>query len=192
MSAKWTDDGTRVGGITPSAAKWNEPLISAEIWGDEILTNPQWLRPPVRDRFGRFIRMAYHHRGVLRYAGYKAWVEAEVNRRWPGVRLNWEVRGETVAEVSNASWRVKCPYCPGAQVVQPGEPFVCVECINVANDGYALAVTWPDDETREWIERILLARPAPHNMNWLASKGETVDTLIAENLEHGFPPEIGV
>jgi len=42
---------------------------------------------------------------------------------------------------------------------------------------------WPDPETRAAIVAALEARPAPMTRNW--SPGETIEQLLAENIEHG-------
>lgn len=75
-----------------------------------------------------------------------------------------------------------CPFCAGAQVIEPGEPFCCVDCVMSGNEGYSMDVVYPEE--RAEIERILMLRPNPLNRNWLPH--ETIADLIAENLEHGI------
>lgn len=137
----------------------------------------------MRDSYGRFIRTAQVCMPVRKAGGYKKWVEAEVEARWM-CGVNWETRGSVLAEVANAVWRVDCPFCSGAQVIEPFQPFFCVDCLMAGNDGYAMTISWPSPEERRAAEVLLLARPAPVNMNWLRSKGETVQTLVLENIAH--------
>lgn len=81
------------------------------------------------------------------------------------------------ARVNWGRWIVDCPdpACPNAEDVIPGAPRAhCSFCDR------AMLVEWPDD--RADIERVLWLRPVPSTRNWWP--GETVDMLIAENIEH--------
>jgi hypothetical protein len=123
---------------------------------------------------------------------YRQWVEELVAQRYPRARVKWETAGgEVEAEVNYGEWRAVCPFCPGAMVITPSEPFFCVDCVMAGNAGYAMAIHWPDHEERVRIERVLLARPAPINMNYEPLAGETVETLMEENRARGFPAMIG-
>jgi len=85
-------------------------------------------------------------------------------------------------------WVADCPQsgCPNAE--HYGEPsgsprgglelewFRCSFC------GWTGRAVWPDNLSG--IEKVLRLRPVPSTRNWLP--GETVETLVAENLEHGI------
>lgn len=53
--------------------------------------------------------------------------------------------------------------------------------------GLQCAAQWPAN--RPDIEALTLGRPAPSTRNWLP--GETLDELLAENMEHGLVPVVG-
>jgi hypothetical protein len=90
-----------------------------------------------------------------------------------------------VAYVNHGRWVAQCE-CMSAQLVSPADPrFFCVECFNVAVDGRWRAVTFPAGSEVEEIEAVLELRPERKRQNW--EPGETVERLVAENLEHGLP-----
>jgi len=128
---------------------------------------------------------------VRRQGGnYRKWVERTVQERYPRVRVVWSTRpGAPVirAYIKRGSWVADCPICKGSQVVEPGEPFFCVDCLMLWNAGYAQKCWFPRKDRRV-IERLLMLRPNPLNRNWLV--GETVDQLRAENIEHGLPTDL--
>jgi hypothetical protein len=138
----------------------------------------------LEDKHGRFIRDFFPSPPFPK--GYRAAIVDIITRRYPNAKPNWETRGEVLAEVGNGCWRVRCPHCPGAQVISQGEPFFCVDCMMIPNEGYSMAVVWP--ENRRDIEAVLLARPLVGNMNFLPGRKETITTLQLENLEHGCLP----
>lgn len=81
-------------------------------------------------------------------------------------------------------WVVSCPtpYCRDALTLPPGSGFLCPAC-SVRAD-----VVWPNPQTVELIEHILLMRPDVATRNWLP--GETPVDLLAENLAHGLSPVV--
>lgn len=128
------------------------------------------------------IKTANQQEKVRADGGYVRWVSLIVAARW-GHRIDWaQPLGYAYAEIARSNWRVKCPFCPGAQVIEPGEAFFCVDCANQANFFRPMRVIWPAE--RHTIERLLLKRPNPLNRNWLPR--ETVEMLIRENMEHGI------
>lgn len=88
---------------------------------------------------------------------------------------------EVRAEVIRGRWMVKCPWCPEVQPVNspvnPGS-FMCMSYPSMGQ----LLVRFP----RRWDagEKVLGKRPDITTRNWLMS--ETVEDLMAENLEHGI------
>ena len=72
-----------------------------------------------------------------------------------------------------------CP-CNGAEIVEPDEKMLCGSCSTVST------VTFPDPKTRDKIESVLLRRE-PFNQNW--NSDETVDELVAQNIENGIYSE---
>ena len=93
--------------------------------------------------------------------------------------LPFEVHdGGTIdAYVSRGRWVADCA-CNGAELVAPNQEMVCGSC------GARNAVKFPD--TRSKIESVLLQRE-PFRQNW--QPDETVDELIAQNIENGIYPE---
>lgn len=80
-------------------------------------------------------------------------------------------------------WVVMCasPFCTGAMQVYSGQMFVaCGDC------GWPIEeLIWPVDP--EGVETILLMRPDEKTRNW--HPGETLQDLLAENVEHGILPK---
>ena len=88
--------------------------------------------------------------------------------------------GTTVdAYVNHGRWVADC-VCNGAEIVGPGLEMVCGSC------GARNTVTFPGPQTRDQIEAVL-SRREPYNQNW--NPDETVDELIAQNIENGIYPE---
>lgn len=118
--------------------------------------------------------------------GYRRFVHEHANRLWKGVKLYWQIRGEPVyAKIVRNQWVADCGECQGSIIIEPGQPFMCIECLNTSNGHYARPILWPDDRSRLQIESILLGRYQYINRNW--EPGETIEMLIAENIEHGQP-----
>lgn len=114
---------------------------------------------------------------------YRQWIEKQLALRWRGAWPCWEVKGYPArAEVIRSDWVAACPDCAESIVVQAGDPFYCLNCQNVKNDGYARPIRWPHD--RDDGERLLLRRFDPNTRNWNPVQ-ETLDDLRRENEEHG-------
>jgi hypothetical protein len=129
------------------------------------------------------IKTASQQYTVRLKGGYRQWVELLVMQRWLFKGIDWEqAQGTVLAEVWRSGWHAKCPFCRGAMVVEPGEPFFCVDCAMQGNEFRPMRVVWPEE--RHTIERLLLKRPNPMNRNWFPH--ETVEILIAENHQHGI------
>lgn len=136
-----------------------------------------------------FILTANQQQVVRRTANgdYRLWVKRTIEDRWPGQRVVWETRGHVVrAWVNRGDWVANCPHCPGSQIVEPGQPFYCIDCRMIGNEGYAQKIWFPG--ARRAIEAILSLRPNPMTRNYLM--GETVDGLRAENIEHGLRTDL--
>ena len=117
---------------------------------------------------------------VKNAGGYRSYMERKVFERWgkPAPLGFWDVGGEAItAFVINSSWAIQCPVCKELFVAQIGEPFPCPNCGSAARN-----VIFP--ENKDAIEVVLLARPDPRTRAWVP--GETVDDLIAENIQHGL------
>ncbi len=87
--------------------------------------------------------------------------------------------GAVDAYVNHGRWVADCA-CNGAELVAPGQEMVC------GSDGARNQVKFPDPTTRDKIESVLLQRE-PSNQNWYPD--ETVDELIAQNIENGIFPD---
>lgn len=89
--------------------------------------------------------------------------------------------GQTVmAYINHGRWVADCPACNGAELVEQGHRMLCGSC------GAVHDVDWPSDIDEA--ETLLEQRPVGHQ-HWDRHKGETVDTLAAENIDHGILPE---
>jgi hypothetical protein len=88
-----------------------------------------------------------------------------------------------LAYVNHGRWVAECE-CFSAQVVTEADPrFYCVECFNVAFGGRWRTIIFPS-ETAE-IGVVLAERPERKRQNW--TPGESVELLVAENIEQGLP-----
>ena len=120
---------------------------------------------------------------VKNRGGFRAFVNNEIKSRW-GVYPSWDVDKKAppvYAWVNKSSWVADCE-CRGSMVVEPGEPYMCPDCGNVAHGSRPRTVVWP--RNAEAIEEVLLKRPYPNNRNW--TPGETITQLKAENKAHGL------
>lgn len=83
-----------------------------------------------------------------------------------------------IAYINESKWVADCPseWCRGAELIAPGHDMLCADC------GMVSKVKWPKDRVE--IERLLNLRPDPFRRNWLPH--ETVNDLLAENIEHGI------
>lgn len=96
-----------------------------------------------------------------------------------------------VARVNNGNWIVSCE-CGARGVPSPGclvftdTPLVFdVRCGNASTGRGWRPVILPPVSEREQIERVLLCRPNALDQNW--EPGESIETLLRENREHGDP-----
>jgi len=86
------------------------------------------------------------------------------------------------AVVNYGRWIVRCPACPSARLVTPGEQaFVCLsEQPPCPAFGVRSEIVWPS-ELRE-IERLLSHRPRLRNRNW--EWWEPLSELRRQNRNH--------
>lgn len=90
-----------------------------------------------------------------------------------------------VGQVGGNSWMADCPYCNSGIALDPEFGVACCfGCGAVYRD-----IVMPNEKARAAIEATLLARPAMRTRSWLPT--ETVDVLVAENVEHGLPARKG-
>lgn len=83
--------------------------------------------------------------------------------------------------VNHGRWVAECPDCCGAQLTTSNDKrFMCNYCANVVVEGRWRPVNWPEDV--EGITAALAPR-TPALQNWFPT--ETVQDLVAENVEHG-------
>ena len=89
-----------------------------------------------------------------------------------------------VAYINHGNWVADCPFCTGAELVDPDDRrFWCLGCDMRGNGGKWLRVAMPAPAKRAQIEGLMLARPRDRNRNWNPS--ETVAALRRENQEQG-------
>jgi hypothetical protein len=88
------------------------------------------------------------------------------------------------AEVNWGRWVVRCPRCPSAQQVTPGDKgFRCDDCEAVD------LILWPAPDMIRGVARLLGMRRDPSKQNWLPY--ETLDDLMVENGTHDVFPDVG-
>lgn len=87
------------------------------------------------------------------------------------------------AYINHSRWVADCPYCKGAEMVDPGEAFYCFSCGMEKNGGHPQPLEFPKQSERNEIERILDVRTESHR-NWTA--GESRDFLEKGNRAHGL------
>lgn len=85
---------------------------------------------------------------------------------------------ELAARLNHGRWLVDCRACPGAGLLNRLEPDGRFRCPDCGAGPHAVVV--PDD--RDAIEDAVAPREIS-NRNW--RPGETVEDLIAANVEHG-------
>lgn len=130
------------------------------------------------------IRTANQQMSVKRAGGIIAFTERLVKERWMRT-IDWSrIGGVVAAEIAHSNWRVSCPYCSGAIVIEPGLPFFCPDCCMQANDYQPMFVQMPDEKTRREIERLLVMRADPVRRNWYPH--ETIADIRHENNRHGI------
>jgi hypothetical protein len=111
-----------------------------------------------RDAFEHFTRFVRAHAGVAQY---------DMTPRADLAPL--------YARIEQNRWIVDCPYCSGAELVDPAYSyFACCSC-----ESPVRVVIFPLG--RGVIEALLTLRPDPLTRNW--AEPETVNALVAENKE---------
>lgn len=110
------------------------------------------------------------------------WPRKDVPKFTPTKLVNTVV---TRARVDAGRWIADCPFCPSAQhVSKVDRRFFCSDCLMMTVDGAMIHVLWPSDDKIAEIERLLGLRKVAA-MHWRPD--ESLDQLIAENVEHGVP-----
>jgi len=109
------------------------------------------------------------------------WVEIAARATNRAALVDWHTHGSVYAIVNHSRWVAQCPHCPNAMYVMPGMPFWCTNCLMTGNRGMAMEVDFLEE--MDAIERVLLLRPDPKTRNW--GPHETLDQLVAQNMEHG-------
>ena len=92
-----------------------------------------------------------------------------------------------VAWVAQGQWSITCP-CGGGEYVWEEGWVMCASCWNEWADHYYIRTAFP--KHRREIESILLCRPHRSERNYLL--GETVEELLAQNIEHDDPVLKGI
>lgn len=91
-------------------------------------------------------------------------------------------RGKSVtAFVNFGRWIAACPFCAGAERVEPGEPFYCFSCGMRGNGGHPVAVVFPAEVVE--IEKVLTVR-RESTQNYFPH--ETLAQLRRENIAHAL------
>jgi len=148
------------------------PVVTAEAF--YVIRGLEEFTPPAR------VVARYWPKGVQRFAIGSMLLEPD-----PDNPDTAELPMPTLAYaiVDCNRWLVRCPFCPaGVQYASTTDHrFFCVSCLNLANDGHWVRVVWPAD--REAIEQALVVRANLDQRNWIL--GETVDDLLAENVDLG-------
>lgn len=86
------------------------------------------------------------------------------------------------AEINHGNWLARCPFCPGAELVDPEDSrFWCISCDNAGAGHRWLRVDMP--RQRAAIEAELLKRSRDGARNW--RPGESVAALRRENKANG-------
>lgn len=89
------------------------------------------------------------------------------------------------AEINHGRWIARCPFCSGAELVDPADlRFWCLSCDMAGSKRHWLPVQMPTAAARLQVEGLLLKRPQQENRNW-HPPGETLADLQAENRAAG-------
>lgn len=108
-------------------------------------------------------------------AEFLGWHAAQIQAR--GIARVWHPYATVHARVDHGRWCADCPECGHGMFTHRDWRIACCgECGAVYEH-----VTFPSQVDE--IEFLLLQRPRRENHNW--SPGETVATLLSENLAHG-------
>jgi hypothetical protein len=81
-----------------------------------------------------------------------------------------------LAYINDSRWVANCE-CGGGELVSEGQEMLCGSC------GVVSPVKFPTKKKVEQLERLLEVRPV-RSRNW--NLEETVDELLAQNIEHGI------
>lgn len=87
-------------------------------------------------------------------------------------------------KVSDSMWQLVCG-CGNCPMFDPEWELACC---------YTCGAIFTQAPPAMWraVERVLLCRPKVQTRHWLPSLGETLDTLMAENRQHGDPVPTGM
>ena len=89
-----------------------------------------------------------------------------------------------VARVNHGRWIGDCPVCGGAEVVDPDDPvFMCLSCLNDANQRKVRPVDFPDENFRLRMGEVLVHRGERRARGW--DPGETIEDLKRQNRGRG-------
>jgi hypothetical protein len=117
--------------------------------------------------------------GTIESADDLEQVQSSLLRRLKLTRRRQDSAAPLPAYVSDNRWVADCPNCGAGIAVWEGQARTpCLEC------GHEYAIDFPPEAERRRAERILARRPRKHR-HWLRDRGETADTLAAENRAHG-------
>ena len=121
---------------------------------------------------------------MARRMGFRAWTLDQVRRLGHRPDEGPAIGPPVEARINQGRWLADCPFCSGAELIEPETPeFMCWSCGNAKNGGRFVVVSVPATRQREEIERLLSSRPAD-NQNW--NPGEDMAFLVAENVLHGI------
>lgn len=120
----------------------------------------------------------------LRKLSHDEWTAAAVSAlnkaRRQSMRYQPGAQGPLVmAYINMGRWIADCPFCSGAELVEPGETFYCFSCGMEMNSGHPLSIDLPSN--RDEIESVLNKRPQQHR-NW---RGESIELLRVQNAANG-------
>ena len=119
-------------------------------------------------------------------AGVAEFTERVLSRRWNAQPVPQEIAKTPIAEaeINQGRWIVPCPFCTGAEMLDPDDlRFFCLSCYNKAVGGKWIRVAVPKPEQTKEIETELMKRGNPENRNWTIK--ESVSDLKKENKKQG-------
>ena len=113
----------------------------------------------------------------VRFVSKKLVEKGSIPAPWGGL-----VAGKPIpARIDYGRWIADCPYCGGAEYIDPAEPFLfCLSCGMTGNKNLALPITLPASQAE--IEGVLLERPVDERRG-----GNDIDrALLAQPIYHGL------
>jgi len=123
---------------------------------------------------------------LARKMGFRAFTLDQVRRLGHKPDVGPATGPPISARINHGRWIADCPFCPGAELVDPDTPeFMCWSCANAKNGGRFVRVDVPNAHQRDEIEGLLDGRPQ-ENQNW-DPRTEDAAFLRAENLVYGRP-----